>query len=71
MEGFFADPIYGGNRDMVAAGSCIGFPGARYDYRDVLERQTSPTRCRRWRSPAGRNGAVVATETTPSHARMS
>jgi gluconate 2-dehydrogenase gamma chain len=33
IEGFFADPIYGGNRDM-AGWKLIGFPGARYDYRD-------------------------------------
>jgi gluconate 2-dehydrogenase gamma chain len=32
MEGFFADPLYGGNRDMVSW-KMIGFPGARYDYR--------------------------------------
>ena len=31
-EGFFADPVYGGNRDM-AGWKMIGFPGARYDYR--------------------------------------
>jgi gluconate 2-dehydrogenase gamma chain len=37
MEGFFADPIYGGNRDMVGW-KLIGFPGARYDYRDWVER---------------------------------
>jgi gluconate 2-dehydrogenase gamma chain len=36
-EGFFADPIYGGNRDM-AGWRLIGFPGARYDYRDWVER---------------------------------
>ena len=36
-QGFFADPIYGGNRDM-AAWKMIGFPGARYDYRDWVER---------------------------------
>lgn len=36
-EGFFADPIYGGNRDM-AGWKMIGFPGARYDYRDWVER---------------------------------
>jgi gluconate 2-dehydrogenase gamma chain len=35
--GFFADPIYGGNRDM-AAWKMIGFPGAQYDYRDWVER---------------------------------
>lgn len=36
-EGFFADPVYGGNRDM-AAWKMIGFPGARYDYRDWVGR---------------------------------
>ena len=30
IEGYFADPIYGGNRDL-AAWRMIGFPGARYD----------------------------------------
>ena len=35
IEGFFADPIYGGNRDM-AGWKLIGFPGARYDYRDHI-----------------------------------
>ena len=37
MEGFFADPIYGGNRDMVSW-KMIGFPGARYDYRPYLSK---------------------------------
>jgi gluconate 2-dehydrogenase gamma chain len=36
-EGFFADPIYGGNRDMTGW-KLVGFPGARYDYRDWIER---------------------------------
>lgn len=36
-EGFFADPVYGGNRDMVGW-KMIGFPGARYDYRDWIGR---------------------------------
>ncbi len=36
MEGFFADPLYGGNRDMVSW-KMIGFPGARYDYREYIE----------------------------------
>jgi gluconate 2-dehydrogenase gamma chain len=36
-EGFFADPIYGGNRDLVAW-KMIGFPGARYNYLDWIER---------------------------------
>ena len=41
MEGFFSDPIYGGNRDM-AGWKLIGFPGARYDYRDWVERHNEP-----------------------------
>ncbi|HEV2673261.1 MAG TPA: gluconate 2-dehydrogenase subunit 3 family protein [Aliidongia sp.] len=36
-QGFFADPIYGGNKDM-ASWKMIGFPGARYDYRDWVDR---------------------------------
>ena len=36
-EGFFADPIYGGNRDMCGW-KMVGFPGARYDYRDWVDR---------------------------------
>ncbi|MBV9549719.1 MAG: gluconate 2-dehydrogenase subunit 3 family protein [Alphaproteobacteria bacterium] len=41
MEGFFADPLYGGNRGMVAW-KMIGFPGARYDYRDYVEKHNQP-----------------------------
>jgi gluconate 2-dehydrogenase gamma chain len=36
-EGFFSDPIHGGNRDM-AGWKMIGFPGIRYDYRDWVGR---------------------------------
>jgi gluconate 2-dehydrogenase gamma chain len=36
IEGFFCDPIYGGNRDMVGW-KLVGFPGARYDYRPHLD----------------------------------
>jgi gluconate 2-dehydrogenase gamma chain len=36
MEGFFSDPLYGGNRNMVGW-KMIGFPGSRYDYRDYVE----------------------------------
>ena len=35
--GFFADPVYGGNRDMVAW-KMIGYPGARYNYLDWVNR---------------------------------
>ncbi|WP_245256534.1 gluconate 2-dehydrogenase subunit 3 family protein [Bartonella tamiae] len=37
MEGFFADPIYGGNKDMVSW-KMLGFPGARYDYRAYVKK---------------------------------
>jgi gluconate 2-dehydrogenase gamma chain len=37
QTGFFADPIYGGNVDMVAW-KMIGYPGARYNYLDWVER---------------------------------
>ena len=36
IEGFFCDPIYGGNRDMTGW-KLVGFPGVRYDYRDYLD----------------------------------
>src|ERR1700757_4437536 len=35
IEGYFADPIYGGNRDMVGW-KLVGFPGARYDQREFV-----------------------------------
>jgi gluconate 2-dehydrogenase gamma chain len=41
MEGFFADPLYGGNKDMVSW-KMIGFPGARYDYRDHVDKHNVP-----------------------------
>ncbi len=37
VEGFFSDPIHGGNRDMVGW-KLIGFPGARYDYRPYVKK---------------------------------
>lgn len=36
-EGYFSDPIYGGNKDM-AAWKMIGFPGAHYDYSNWVTR---------------------------------
>jgi gluconate 2-dehydrogenase gamma chain len=41
VAGFFADPQYGGNQGM-AGWRLIGFPGARYDYRDVVARHGEP-----------------------------
>lgn len=40
-EGFFADPIYGGNQGM-AGWKLVGFPGTRYDYRDVIAAPNKP-----------------------------
>jgi len=34
-EGFLSDPLYGGNKEM-ASWKMIGFPGARYDFRDLI-----------------------------------
>lgn len=36
VEGFFADPVYGGNRDMVSW-RMIGFPGAYASYYDLVD----------------------------------
>jgi gluconate 2-dehydrogenase gamma chain len=41
MEGFFADPLYGGNKGM-ASWKMLGFPGARYDYRDHIDKYNQP-----------------------------
>ena len=35
-EGYFSDPLYGGNRGMVAW-KWIGFPGARADFTDWID----------------------------------
>lgn len=59
QEGFFADPIYGGNRDMVGW-KMIGFPGARYDYRDWVERHNE-------KYPLPPVGIAGRTEWTPKH----
>jgi len=40
-EGFFADPMYGGNRDF-AGWKLIGFPGPRYNYVDEIEQYGKP-----------------------------
>jgi gluconate 2-dehydrogenase gamma chain len=57
QEGFFADPIYGGNRDMCAW-KMIGFPGARYDYRDWIGRHNQ-------RFPLGPASIMGAPDWTP------
>ena len=37
QEGYWSDPIYGGNRDM-GGWRMIGFPGAHYDYSEWIDR---------------------------------
>lgn len=37
VEGFFSDPVYGGNHNMVAW-RMIGFPGAYADYYEAVDR---------------------------------
>ena len=39
-EGFFSDPLHGGNKDMVGW-KLIGFPGARADFMDWIERDVA------------------------------
>jgi gluconate 2-dehydrogenase gamma chain len=37
VEGFFSDPVYGGNRDMMAW-RMVGFPGAYASYYELVDR---------------------------------
>ena len=57
----FADPIYGGNRDM-AGWKLVGFPGARYDYRDVVEKPQPglPAAARRHQGRSGVGRELMA-----------
>ncbi len=41
MEGFFADPIYGGNRDKVGW-KLVGFPGVAASYAGLIEQYNKP-----------------------------
>jgi len=43
MEGFFADPVYGGNRDK-AGWRLVGFPGVAASYLNRIERYNEPYR---------------------------
>lgn len=40
-EGFFSDPMYGGNKNM-ASWKMIGFPGARGDFMDWIDHPNEP-----------------------------
>ncbi|HZU51919.1 MAG TPA: gluconate 2-dehydrogenase subunit 3 family protein [Sphingomicrobium sp.] len=41
LEGYFSDPIYGGNKNG-AAWAMIGFPGAHYDYSEWVTAYNKP-----------------------------
>lgn len=43
IEGFFSDPMYGGNRDMVGW-KLVGFPGAYASFSNDIERHGVPWR---------------------------
>jgi gluconate 2-dehydrogenase gamma chain len=40
-DGFFADPVYGGNKDMVGW-KLVGFPGVAADYSEQIARHNQP-----------------------------
>jgi gluconate 2-dehydrogenase gamma chain len=41
QDGFFADPAYGGNKDMVGW-KLVGFPGVAYDYSSAIGQHNKP-----------------------------
>jgi gluconate 2-dehydrogenase gamma chain len=43
QEGFFADPMYGGNRDKIGW-KLVGFPGVAAAYTDFVEKHNEPYR---------------------------
>ena len=40
-DGFFADPVYGGNKDMMGW-KLVGFPGVAADYSEAIARHNQP-----------------------------
>jgi gluconate 2-dehydrogenase gamma chain len=40
-DGFFADPVYGGNTDMIGW-KLVGFPGVAADYSELIARHNQP-----------------------------
>jgi gluconate 2-dehydrogenase gamma chain len=40
-DGFFADPVYGGNKDMIGW-KLVGFPGVAADYSEQIARHNQP-----------------------------
>ncbi|HEY3520328.1 MAG TPA: gluconate 2-dehydrogenase subunit 3 family protein, partial [Rhodanobacteraceae bacterium] len=63
-EGFFADPIYGGNRDFIGW-KLIGYPGPRYNYVNEIERYGQPYK-QPYTSLAGRDPVMCRLSDSPS-----
>jgi gluconate 2-dehydrogenase gamma chain len=62
MDGFFADPAYGGNKDMIGW-KLVGFPGVKADYSEALARHNQPYQA----EPAGLR-SLQQVELTPAPA---
>jgi gluconate 2-dehydrogenase gamma chain len=68
IEGFFSDPIYGGNRDMVAW-KMIGFPGAYASYYDLVDQHgVLYTRPPLSIGATGRGTIMITPVSPPAHA---
>ncbi len=63
-EGFFADPIYGGNRDFIGW-KLIGYPGPRYNYVNEIERYGQPYK-QPYTSLAGRDPVMCRLSDSPT-----
>jgi gluconate 2-dehydrogenase gamma chain len=63
-EGFFADPIYGGNRDFIGW-KLIGYPGPRYNYVNEIEQYGQPYR-QPYTSLAGRQPVMCRLSDSPT-----
>jgi gluconate 2-dehydrogenase gamma chain len=66
VEGFFSDPVYGGNRDMLAW-RMIGFPGAYASYYDLVDQYGIAIDRTPVSLAADVHGHVHADPTIPAH----
>jgi gluconate 2-dehydrogenase gamma chain len=57
VEGYFSDPVYGGNKDMVAW-KMIGFPGAYASYYDLIDKHGVKLEREPMSLASDRNGSI-------------
>ena len=71
MEGFFADPIYGGNRDKVGW-KLVGFPGVpASNYNDMIDEHNVPYRVEPVSIPDIQRGLVkLDSQGLPKHVKL-